>query len=109
MRAVLVLIALSLAACKGDPVKCEQAARNFATLTFWKTANAEIAKLPPEKRASLRKRKLADFTNELETRIDLIVSQCQSANNDDQVDCMITAKTAEAALECAELAPNAKP
>jgi hypothetical protein len=108
MRAVLLLLAFALTACKGDPVKCEQAARNFATLTYWGKANAEIAKLPAEQRASARKDRLGKFTNELETRIDLIVSQCQSANNDDQIDCMIAAKTAAQALECAELAPDAK-
>ncbi|MBS1121748.1 MAG: hypothetical protein H6Q90_3976 [Deltaproteobacteria bacterium] len=109
MRAVLLLTVLALTACKGDPVKCEQASRNFATLTYWSKANAEIAKLPPEQRQAMRKRKLGDFTNELETRIDLIVSQCQSANNEEQIDCMIAAKTAEQALACAELAPDAKP
>jgi hypothetical protein len=108
MRSVLlvVLFALASPACKADAQKCEQAARNFATLTYWKRANAEIAAQPPEKRETLRRRKLSEFTVELETKIDLVVKQCQSANNEDQIDCMIAAKTAEQALECAELVPT---
>jgi len=105
--AVLFVLITSGAACKADAQRCEQAARNFATLTFWKTANAEIEKEPADKRAGLRKKKLSLFTNELETSIDSIVQQCQSANNDEQIDCMIAAKTAEQALECADPAdPN---
>jgi hypothetical protein len=107
MRSLLALVLLAgLSACKADAQKCEQASRNFATLTFWKKADAEIAKAPPEKREALRRKKLSLFTAELEAKIDLVVSQCQSANNEDQIDCMIAAKTAEAALECAELVPN---
>ncbi len=93
-------------ACKGDREKCEQAARNFATLTYWKRTKAEIAARPESERESMRKKKVSEFTNELETKIDTVVSQCTSANNEDQVDCMIAAKTAEAVLECAELVPK---
>ena len=107
MRSVLLLLALAnLAACKADAQKCEQAARNFATLTYWQRANAEIAAQPPERREALRRRRLSEFTVELEGKIDLVVKQCQSANNEDQIDCMIAAKTAEQALECAELVPT---
>lgn len=102
MRGLLVTLVL-LGACKGDAQRCEQAARNYATLMYWKTAEAELAQLPAEKRASARKKKVSEFTNELETKIDFVVSQCQSANNDDQVDCMIAAKTADQALACAKL------
>jgi hypothetical protein len=107
MRSVLLVVVLAgLFACKADAEKCEQAARNFATLTYWKRVDAEIAKLPAEKRQAVRKKRLSEFTNELEGKIDLVVSQCQSAANEDQIDCMIAAKTAEAALECAELVPK---
>ena len=107
MRLALLLVALvHLAACKADAHKCEQASRNFATLTYWKRVNAEIAAQPPEKREALRRRRLSEFTAELENKIDLVVKQCQSANNEDQIDCMIAAKTAEEALECADLVPN---
>ena len=102
-RAALVLLALVLAgACKGDAQKCEQAARNYATLTYWAKAEAELAKLPEAQRASARKRMLSEFTNGLESGIDARVQQCQSANNEEQVDCMIAAKTAEQVAKCAE-------
>jgi hypothetical protein len=101
---ILVAIGLLCGACKADRQRCEQAARNYATLMFWKKADAEIAKEPPDRRATIRKRKMAEFTAGLEAQIDTVVAQCQNANNDDQIDCMIAAKTAEEALECAELA-----
>jgi len=105
-RALVVVISLSLAsvACKGDRGKCEQAVRNFATLVYWKKADAEIAAAPEAERAALKRKKLSLFQNELESGVDGLVSQCASANNDDQVDCMIAAKTADEALECADLA-----
>lgn len=107
MRLACVLaLGFVVSACKGDREKCEQAARNFATLTYWERTNAEIAKLPAAEREGVRKKKLSEFTNELETKIDTVVSQCQSANNDEQVDCMIAAKTAKESLECAELVPK---
>lgn len=108
MRLAVLFAALAsyLAACKADAQKCEQAARNFATLTYWKRADEDIAKEPPDRRDAVRKKKLAQFTAELESKIDSVVKQCQSANNEDQIDCMIAAKTAEQALECAELVPN---
>ena len=103
MRLVAVMVfSVFVIGCKADAAKCEQAARNYATLTFWKKAEDEIAKAPPAKRDGIRKHKLSDFTNELEGKIDLVVSQCQSANNDDQIDCMIAAKTADAAIDCAD-------
>ncbi len=102
----LALLSLVLAACKADAAKCEQAARNYATLTFWKKADAEIEKAPAAERDKLRKDKLAAFTYELESKIDVVVSQCQSAANDDQIDCMISAKTADQASECADLVPK---
>jgi hypothetical protein len=105
LLAVLVL-AFAATACKGDKEKCEQAARNFATLTYWDRTNAELAKLPEGEREGARKKKLSAFTNELEGKIDVVVSQCQSANNDDQVDCMIAAKTAKQVLDCADLVPK---
>ena len=101
---LLLAAALVLAACKGNPQKCEQAARNFATLTYWKRADAEIAKLPEAERSLARSKRLSEFTNGLERDIDFYVTQCVSANNDDQVDCMIAAKTAEEVSKCADVA-----
>ena len=99
---IALLLAIVLAGCKGDPQKCEQAARNFATLVYWEKADAEIGALPAAQQDLARKKKLSEFTNALERDIDFFVSQCQSANNDDQVDCMIAAKTADQALACAK-------
>ena len=105
--ACLVAVAfVTFTGCKGDREKCEQAARNFATLTYWERVNKEIAERPAAERDGLRKKKVSEFTNELETKIDTVVSQCQSANNDEQVDCMIAAKTATEALACADMVPN---
>lgn len=106
MRAVLLALVVAvvpLGACKADAQRCEQASRNYATLTYWKRVDAELAALPPEKRESARRKKVSEFTNELEGQIDFVVSQCQSANNDDQIDCMIAAKTSEEAQVCAKL------
>lgn len=101
---VLSGVLAALGACKGDPVRCEKAARNYATLVYWDKADAEIAAAPEADRKLMRQRKLSEFTNKLEQDIDFFVGQCTSANNDDQVDCMIAAKTAAEARECAELA-----
>ncbi|MBA3394441.1 MAG: hypothetical protein H0T89_17480 [Deltaproteobacteria bacterium] len=104
MRAALVVVLLALAACKGDAQKCEQASRNYATLMYWKKANARIDALPEAERQLAREKELSKFTNALEADVDFFVRQCQSANNDEQVDCMIAAKTAEAVAKCADLA-----
>ncbi len=99
MRLVLVLL-VTLGACKGDAQKCELACRNFATLAYWVTVDKEVAAAPPDKRDALRRRRLGEFDSKLENGIDVCVSQCQSADNDDQVNCMIGAKTGEQALAC---------
>jgi hypothetical protein len=103
LAVAVAALALTLPACKGDPQKCEQAARNYATLTYWKRTDAELAKLPPEQQKLARSKKLSEFTNGLEHDIDFFVQQCVSANNDDQVDCMIAAKTADEVGKCADL------
>jgi len=101
MRLVtVVLVSLLVAACQGDPQKCERAVRNYATLVFWKQADADIAAAPPEKREQLRKDKLAEFQHQLDKGLQVLVSQCTSANNKDQINCMIEAKTAEQAKDC---------
>jgi hypothetical protein len=103
MRRAVLFVIVALGACKAPEEKCEKAVRNFAELTFWKKANAEIAAAPEDQRAALRKKKLAQFTMEIDQKIDVVVSQCRSANNKDQIECMIDAKTADEALECADL------
>jgi len=99
MRTLLFAVLL-VAGCKADRGKCETACRNFATLNYWQQADAEIAKAPEAQRKTLREKKLVEFDNKLEQGVDMCVNQCSSANNDDQIDCMIEAKTAQAAKQC---------
>lgn len=99
---LVVALGLLLAACKGDIQKCEQACRNYGTLMYWKAADVEIAAVPAAERDALRKRKLTEFSTKLENGVDLCISQCQSANNDKDMDCMIAAKTAEQVKACVE-------
>jgi hypothetical protein len=100
VRLALVLAVALVAACKGDPVQCEQACRNYATLTYWDEHDAEIAKAPPERREGMKHDALAKFANNLESGIDLCVNQCVSAGNEDQTRCMAEAKTAGDARTC---------
>ena len=100
MRLVTFLLVLAVAACQGDPQKCEQAVRNYATLIYWKQADKDIAAAPAEQRDQLRKDKLAEFQAQLDKGLQTLVSQCTSANNKDQINCMIEAKTAETAKAC---------
>ena len=102
MRRLVLAAAIFVTACRGDAQKCEQACRNVYTLTYWQRADAEIAKLPQEQRKLERQKRLSDFTNRLEMGVDTCTTQCQSANNDEQIDCMIAAKTAEQAIACAK-------
>jgi len=90
------------AGCQGDPQKCEQAVRNFATLVYWQGADAQIAAAAPDAREALRKQKLAEFSGQLDRGLPTLVSQCEAANNSDEVACMIAAKTADQAKACAK-------
>ncbi len=103
-RAVVAVAfaSLALGGCKGDPTKCEKAIRNYTALVFWDAADKEIAAAPAADRAELRKKKLADYSAQLDRGLDMLTSQCVSANNDDQVQCMIDAKTADDAHKCTD-------
>lgn len=96
----VVLAALALGACKGDRNKCEQACRNYYTLVYWDKTDAEIAAAPEGARENLKKQRLAEFANRLEGGVEMCVNQCSSANNDEQIDCMMEAKTASAVEKC---------
>ena len=96
----LTLLVIVLGACKGDAQKCDTGCRNFAKLRYWKAADVEIAAAPPDQRDALRKQKLADFDRKLEGGIDMCVSQCQSANNDTDIECMIAATTEAQVSAC---------
>jgi hypothetical protein len=101
MRTAFVLLAgLVLGGCKSDPQKCEEACRNYAQLVFWDKADAEIAATPPEQRDALRKKKLGEFTKNLELGLDTCTSKCLSASNDKDMNCMLKAKTAKAVKAC---------
>ena len=100
--AVLALALLALGACKGDPVECEKACRNYATLKYWEKADAEIAALPEDQQAAARADKEAKLEGELEQGMNFCVASCTSANNDDQNACLIAAKTVAEAKACVD-------
>jgi hypothetical protein len=102
----LILFSAAGAGCKGDREKCSQAAQRFAELVYWDRENASIAKLPVAEQAAVRKRKVIEFNRELDTQLDFRIQQCVAANNDDQADCIIAAKTAAEALDCADVAKS---
>jgi len=102
--AALLLLLFSALGCKGDRDKCTQATQHFAELMYWEKANAEIARLPAEQQDAERKRRLTEFTRELDAQLDVRISQCVAAGNDSQAECIIEAKTRAQALECAEIA-----
>lgn len=104
MRPGLTAIVLSLAAlvgCHGDPVKCDQGCRNYFTLHFWAEADKDIARAPADQRDALRKQKLGDLDKRMGDGLDMCVSQCQAANNKDDIECMIAAKTVDQVRSCA--------
>jgi hypothetical protein len=101
MRLLLGVLVLVAFGCKGDPTRCEKACRNYAELVFWKGADAEIIATPVAERDALRKKKMAEFTNNLSKGVDMCTSKCMSANNDKTTNCLLDAKTAEQAKKCA--------
>lgn len=99
MRWVMFAMMLGVG-CRGDAQKCEQAVRNYATLVYWQQADKAIAAAPPDQRTQLRVAKSAEFHSQLERGVQTLVTQCTSANNKDQINCMIDAKTAAQAKQC---------
>ncbi len=105
MRSLLGLVfvaSLLGIGCKGDPEKCEKACRNYAELIFWEKADAEISAAPVEQRDELRKQRLAEFTRNLENGLNTCTSKCLSANKEEDINCMMGAKTAKQAKACVE-------
>lgn len=97
----VIVFALALGAgCRSDRMQCETACRNYAQLTYWDTADAEIAKRPVGERDALRRQKLAEFEAGIAKGIDWCVSKCTSGNFSNQVDCLSEAKTARQARAC---------
>lgn len=94
---------LILSACgKADYTACQRASKNFATLHFWSVAEPEIAAAPVAEREALRRTKVVELEAKLAAGIDMSISQCQAANNDEQIACMTKATTWDAAKKCAE-------
>jgi hypothetical protein len=100
MRFVVAALLLAAACKKGDPQKCEVACRNYAQLTFWHAADAQINALPPDQRDAARKEKLAEFEKNLERGLDLCSSKCVDANYDKDVACWTNAKTYDQLKKC---------
>lgn len=100
---VVTLLLVGLVACgrQGDPEKCEEAVRNYATLMYWRNADKEIEKAPAEQRDKLRRDHLADYSVQMNKGVQTLVTQCISANDMDTINCMIAAKTAAQAEKCA--------
>lgn len=100
MRTLIAVMLIAALGCKGNPEKCDQACRNYAELVFWQKANAEIEKLPPAERDAARKQKMAELAKNLAEGIDMCTSKCVSANNKQDIECLISAKTADQAKAC---------
>jgi hypothetical protein len=98
--ALCFVFAAGCHSCKGDPEKCDKACRNYAELVFWEKANEEIEKLPVAERDAVRKEKAAEFAANLAKGVDLCISKCVSANNTDDMNCLIEAKSAKGAKSC---------
>lgn len=99
---LLVLPLVLAIGCKGDPVQCEKACRNYAELVYWEQADAEINAAPVAERDALRKKKMGEFSHNLSRGIDMCTSKCLSANNDETTNCLLNAKTAKQAKACAK-------
>jgi len=95
-------IALGVAAggCRLDAQQCDQACRNAMSLAYWKAADQEIAAAPADQRDALRQQKQSQLTQEIAAGIEGCVLQCQSSRNQDTVDCLIGARTAEQVQVC---------
>src|SRR5690348_5129295 len=98
---LVFLSALSIAGtgCRGDRDKCAAAAQHFAELVYWERENKVIEALPKEQQDAARRQKLAEFSRELDSQLELRISHCVAAGADDQADCINESKTAADALK----------
>jgi hypothetical protein len=90
----------ALAAPVLDQALCDHACRNYATVMYWSTADAEIARLPPEARDEARKQKAAALGPKLEAGVPACATQCLESHNLAQVACMDRATSAPALRVC---------
>jgi hypothetical protein len=100
---ILLAVAIAvgaLGACgKGDYKKCDAACRNFFVIAFWEEQKGipVPAGMTPE---AHKAQQVIELERRLEAGIDFCISKCQSANNDDQSDCLIAASTWETVKAC---------
>ena len=99
---MLAAVTLAAGCRKAEYGKCQAATKNFATLQYWSEAEPVIAAAPVAERNALRKLKIAELEQKLADGIDMAISQCQSANNDGQIECMTSALTWADAKQCSE-------
>ncbi len=83
-----------------DDAACEKACRNFATLKFWQSADAQIAQLPEAARGAQREAATVQLARQLEERGPTCVTQCRSANDALATHCMGSAATVDALAAC---------
>jgi hypothetical protein len=86
--------------------RCEQALRNYTSLVFWSQQEAQLAALPPAEREAARTRKQHEYTSQIDRELANQVRQCEAANNAVQIDCLIVARTADAARACMDPGPE---
>lgn len=98
---LLLVLAPGLAACKAPKKQCQEVCTRFATLGFWEEANIEIGKAPPADRDALRVKQTDLLQGKLVgADYDMCVSQCQSANNEDDNECVLKARDFAIAKAC---------
>jgi hypothetical protein len=90
----------ALAAPVLDQALCDHACRNYATVMYWSTADAELAGLAPEARDEARRQKAAALGPKLEAGLPACVTQCLESHNLAQVACMDRATSAPALRAC---------
>jgi hypothetical protein len=76
-----------------DAARCERACRNYATLKYWHTADADISALPLGQQAAARQQKETELTSKLASGIGTCATACLAAKNAVQTDCMANAKS----------------
>ena len=73
----------------------------FMTRLFERTSRTvELTEAGCVDRKTLKARRNAEFSSRLENGVNLCIEGCVSAGNDDQMECLIKAKTAKASKAC---------
>ena len=83
-----------------DDAACAAACRNYATLKFWQTADAQLAQLPEADRGPQRAVATTQLARQLEERGPACVAQCRSANDALATHCMAEAASVDALAAC---------